>query len=474
MKKIFLIGLLSIILSACGGGGGGGVSTPPNSNPGITTVLRLLDVQNVAQTNSTVFLKAKLSDGTGKPVINETVYFTKISGVGDLSASSAPTDTAGVATIAVYSAAPGASTVLASVGSGAGQVRDRRTIFFTADGTPPAATMLLDVNSSPGNTVYNEASDFILFENSGDDTVEILATVYDREGFRIGGGWGVWWYADHSEAEFIITDNWTNANGQAQAIIKVVPESLRATDTHLSIYALAENGAFNMVTLFLRPVIVDSITVSADPTRIDSGGKSTISAVVKTSTGALVADGTVVNFTATGGGGIAPLATTKDGVAQATLNAPTLAAGSPHATIQVTASVGGKSGSTSVTVTAPALELPPPAPPVALAITPAAITVTDGAAPQTVSFILSGGTAPYTVTSSHPNIAFNDNGAGGGTANNGVKDGGEVGTWTNVANGGTVQVTIPANAVTANTVVTISAVSTGGGTAAAATLTINE
>jgi hypothetical protein len=355
IKKLLLIlSLLSIILSACGGGGGGGVSTPADTNPGTTTVLRLLDVQNVVQTNSTVFLKAKLSDGTGRPVINETVNFTKISGVGDLSASSAPTDTAGVATIAVYSATPGVATVLASVGSGAGQVRDRRTFFFTVDGIPPEATMSMSVNSVPGNSIFNESTDFILFENAGDDTVEIIATVYDREGSPVGGGWPVLWSSDYTEAVFIRTDEITNVFGQAQAIIQVVPESLRNTDTQINVAAWAANGAYNMVTLFLKPVIVDSVVVSANPNMIDSGGTSTISAVVKTNTGALVPDGTVVNFTSSGGG-VAPLATTTDGVAETIFTAPTRAAGSPNLTVQVTASVGGKSGSTTVTVIAPAL-----------------------------------------------------------------------------------------------------------------------
>src|SRR4030065_1681429 len=98
-KILFTLSLLSIlvILSGCGGGGGGGsVSAPPGTNPGVPSVIKLLDVQNIAQTNSSIYLKAKVLDGNGTPVINQPVYITIISGVGTLSAASINTDANGI------------------------------------------------------------------------------------------------------------------------------------------------------------------------------------------------------------------------------------------------------------------------------------------------------------------------------------------------------------------------------------------
>jgi len=122
-KKIFFtLSLFSILffLSGCGGGGGGGsLSTPPGTNPGIPSVIKLLDVQNIAQTNSTIFLKAKVLDGNGKPLPSVPVTFTNLSSpFGQLSATIANTDATGIATVTLNPESPGFATIAVDLYSG--------------------------------------------------------------------------------------------------------------------------------------------------------------------------------------------------------------------------------------------------------------------------------------------------------------------------------------------------------------------
>jgi hypothetical protein len=432
-KNIFFtLSLLSIlvILSGCGGGGGGGsMSAPPGANPGVPSVIKLLDVQNVAQTNSTIYLKAKVLDGTGKPVAGQTVFFTKVSGTGTLSAASTNTDGNGIATVTLNSPVSGFSTVLAEITAGAGQIRDRQTVFFTSNITFETS-MSLSVDSVPGDGIFDQPSDFVLFESTTDNTVEVLATVFDIAGFPVGGGWPVSWVTDHAEeVVFIRTDTITDLNGQARAIVQVVPDSLRDTDTTVNIGAFAANGAFNMVTLFLNPVTVNTVVVTANPSTVASGGTSTITAYATTTAGTPVPDGTIVNFTATGGSAVGtPFAVSDGGVATTTLTAPTVTS---DMNISVTASVGGKTGSAIISVTAPVI----PPTPLALTVVPATASILSTGG--TATFTISGGTSPYTTTSSDP-LRVYDTASGDGV-------------W----NGSSVLVHVPAGATAGTVTLTI-------------------
>jgi hypothetical protein len=102
-----------------------------------------------------------------------------------------------------------------------------------------------------------------------------------------------------------------------------VPSVLRDLPTTINITALAANGAFNMVSLTLAPVTIQTINVFANPATIESGGTSTITAQVLTNTGAPAPDGTTVNFTVSpsSSGGIDPFAQTTDGIAEAEFTA---------------------------------------------------------------------------------------------------------------------------------------------------------
>jgi hypothetical protein len=465
MKKfLILFFLISIIFSitGCGGNDSGSSSSPPGENPGVPSVFKLYPTQYIAQTNGYIYFKAKVLDGNGTPVKNTPVTFTNLSSIGTLSASNtivANTDDYGIATAHLFSTSPGFVTILAQVYTGIGQIRDRKTVFFTAsDVLPLSPSMALDVDSYPGgNGIYNESSDFILFDPppDPDNTVLILATVRDIYGLPTITG--ITWGSDHpTEVNPIYFDDNTNIYGQAKAIVEITPDVLRETDTFVSIYALADNGAFNMVTLFLKPVVIKAITVTADPTTVLPEDTSNITATVTLSSGTAgtATSGITVNFASYDAstctdpcdastcdpapcGAIDAFAQTTDGVATATFTAP-----ENEVTCRIIASAGGVNGCTDVIV---AKEV--------LAITPSTAVI-SGTLGDTLSFKISGGSAPYVVESDDPVHAYNTPG---------------VGFWNVATDGGTISVTIPP--LTGFGTVTLTATDSDGKTATA-TITI--
>lgn len=395
MKKIFIVvALIALSFSAlggCGGGGAGGPSMPPGENSGVASVVQLLPSTFIAQTNSSITLNTKVLDGNGIPVVNISVYFTNLSHpFGTLSSTVANTNAYGIASVTLYSTTPGFATILAQVNTGAGQVRDRKSVYFSTKDVL-AVTMSLDVESVPANetpVVYNDIHDITLFENDTDDTVSVIATVFDAGGVPVGGGMPVDWSASHTEAKFIFKEIQTDVNGQAKAVVQVTPSSIRNTETHINAMAYAFNGAANMVTLLLQPVVVDASksSLSAKPTIVNTGGTSELTAVVMLNTGHWAPDGTVVNFTTTCGT-VTPFAQTTSGVATGTFTAP-----ATPGTCTVTAKAGGVTiGSVAITVTT------------TLTVLPSTVSI-DGTAGGTATFTIFGGVAPYTVISNSTTI----------------------------------------------------------------------
>ncbi|MBI5073619.1 MAG: Ig-like domain-containing protein [Nitrospirae bacterium] len=402
-----LLFCLTIILAGCGGGGTESSSDPGGVNTAIPSVVKLLPVQFIAQTNSFITLKARVLDGNGNAVPNYPVSFTNMSLTGTLSAVTANTNNAGNAEVRIFSSTPGFATIIAQVTAGSGIVRDRKTIYFSTNDIL-ATAMSMDVNSVPGNSTYNEISDFTLFENATDDTVEVLATIFDAGGVPVGGGVGVSWDSEFKrtilnptgEANFLREEIVTNVFGQAKAVIQILPASIRNTETHLNVFAFSSNGSANMVTLFLQPVVVSAAasSLTADPLTVAPGGSSALTAVVKLTTGAVAPDGTIVNFTTTCGT-VTPFGQTTDGVATGTFKAPVT-----EGTCTVTATVQGVAiGSVDINVAR------------ALAVFPATASISGGTGGSAV-FTITGGTPPYNITST--NTAIVPNGpvaASGGT-----------------------------------------------------------
>ena len=396
MKKIIIL-LICLALSFCTlscGGGASSSSSPPGENPGTPSLVQLQPSHFIAQTNSVITLHGKVLDGNGKGVRNVPVRFTNLSSTGILSETTAKTNDSGIATVTLKSTTVGFSTLQAEVNSGVAIVRDRKTVFFSSISIgQPSPTLNLTVSGS-GNP-------FTLFENTNDNEVIVTATVFNGFGLRVAGI-DVLFGSDSSEATFplgsIVS---TDTNGQASVLVKVIPSELRILPTVLNITALAENGAFNMVSLTLEPVTIQTINVFANPTTIESGGTSTITAQVLTNTGSPAPDGTTVNFTVSpsSSGGIDPFAQTTDGIAEAEFTAAEVTS---DTTATVKASVGAIFKTVPITITAPPVE-PPPAP--ALTVTPTTASVSCTAGGDR-TFVVAGGVAPYKVTSSNPNVTL--------------------------------------------------------------------
>jgi hypothetical protein len=447
IKKFFMpVAFFTLIffMTSCGGSGGGSSSTSRGVNAGIPSVVKMTDVQHIVQTNSFAFFKARILDGNGTPVPNELVTFTNLSPIGTLNAVNATTvaytDDLGFATATVKSNEEGFVTVQAEVNSGAGQVRDRRTVFFTSGSLALFPFMILDVDSD-GDGSFNEPDDFILLQDETDNEVLVRATVFDQFGFRVGGT-GVLFGADapyrvgtddtapcsdgSADCEVVFpsgVQKFTNSLGEAFVLVRFEANSIRSIQTLFNVLAQADNGAFNLVTLFVEPVFIDRVILSADPSIVDTGGSSTISADVITNLNTPPPDETTVNFRTTCGS-VEPFGQTTDGRAEVDFTAP-----STEGTCTITGSVAGVSGFVSVRVTTE------------LTINPSTVGV-DGSTGAVLPFTISGGIGPYTTTSSDPINAFNDNGAGGGTAGDGIKNGTEGGVWT----GSSINVTVPVGA----------------------------
>jgi hypothetical protein len=408
MKRIIII-LILLALSfgnfSCGGGGAGSSDSPKGENPGTPSIVQLLPSHNIAQTNSYITFYAKVLDGNGTGVPNTNVRFTNLSPIGVLSSTTEKTDDLGIATVTLKSTTSGFSTIQAEVNTGVAIVREKKTVFFSSYST--ALSYLLNID------VSGKGDPYILFEPTqypDDNTVTITTTLFQLLGSYVSYVEGslVTFGADRpykisSDPDAVCSDGSdscdvifpagdeaiTNSFGQASVPVMVVPATLMSISTTLNIYAQSDTGAFNMVTLFLQPVTVSSVSVSANPKSVKSGGKSTITAYATTTAGTPVPDGTTINFSTTIGG-VEPFSQTTDGIAEAEFTAPEVTS---DTTATITASVGGKSGATTVTIIAPVI---------ALTVQPSSQTVTTVGNIATYTII--GGIPPYKVFTSRPDI----------------------------------------------------------------------
>lgn len=375
MKKYFIIFILltlSFVNFSCGGGGAGSSDSPKGENPGTPSIVQVLPSHYIAQTNSYITIHAKVLDGNGAGVPNVMVSFTNLSPIGVLNPISARTNKEGIATVNVGSNTPGFSTIQAEVNTGVGIVRDYKTVFFSPISTAQLTPYLDLYVDGDGDFTFNEDGDFILFQNENDNSVIIMAKLYNAASniagsvitfgsdrpYKIGADPDAK-CSDGSDACDVIfpagNEAITNSWGEASVPVMVVPSTLMPIPTTLNIYALADIGAFNMITLFLRPVTISKVFVSANPNIVESGKTSEISAIVTTTAGTPAPDGTTVNFRILSGvgGGIDPFGQTTSGVATATYTAPTLAEGGSDQIVTIEASAGGKKGTVTITVKAP-------------------------------------------------------------------------------------------------------------------------
>lgn len=435
-KTIIAILLLSIFLFNCGGGGSGGSSSPGGEKPGVPEIVQVLPSHYIALTNSAIIIRAKILNGNGGPVRDYPVTFTNLSPIGILiNENDVPvgnktvvrTNNSGLATIKVKSTTTGFATIMAEVAKGVGIVRDKKTVYFSST-LAAQPFMYLDADAD-GDGTYNESSDYTLFENNNasDNQVLIRATVFNKFGQRVSGA-PVQFSSDYpykigssttcsdlTTTCYVTFPNGntatTNSNGEAFILVQVDPV-LRNLITVLNITALADtNGdgyadAAGVYSLYLMPITLNSITVSASPNIVAPDAESTISASVKLNTGGPAPDGTAVGFVADCGS-VEPFALTTTGLASVKFKAPSSVPSS--GTCRVTATVDGLSNFVDITISSDLVVIPD-------------AQVVSGASGGTVSYVISGGVRPYTVSSSNRFAACN-------SSDSDCSDAEDSGTW---------------------------------------------
>lgn len=424
MKKVIILCMLlalSFSTYSCGGGGAGSSSSPDGENPKTPSIVKLMPSHYVAQTNSFISLHTKVLDGNGAAVKDVPVTFTNLSDpfgkisiksflsllglykqTGVLSTTTVKTNSLGIATVKLSSTTPGFATVQAEVNTGAGIVRDKKTVYFTFSlvTTTPPPTLKLHVDDGDG-TYDEKPADFELFKTPpGDNERTIKAVLLDGFGRPLQGK-SVLFGSDSPNEVQILTNNppLTNDKGEASVLIRVNPSIVTSFSRVLNITAAADsdgNGSYEtpaMLTLFLDKVEVDTIAVSARPSIVTTNGTSTIVAVVTLKTGTPTPDGTSVNFSATCGNDpfvIPPFASTTNanGTAQVIFTAP-----STPGTCEVAAIAGGVEGKTTINVVTSTL-----------VVIPATQTISDPKIDDFVTYEIKGGVGPYTVVASNPGL----------------------------------------------------------------------
>jgi len=366
-KLLLLLLILPLIftIQSCGNESGSGYQLP---GPGDPVYIKLKPARYAAQTYGCIDFYAEVHDANGKLLANIPVTFTNLAApFGRIFDSCGGTEIAqqviintdnwGRARITLYSAYPGFATILAQVSTGS-QPRDRKTVLFSDcdsfDCLVLAPSLELDVDSEPPDGYLNETRDFRIFDPpETDDKANLYATVRDQYDIPVFNA-HVIWASDHAEASFVST-GYTDTNGVATALVQFTPLSLSESETHVNVWAYSDNVSayvlpFDIVTFFLQPVYVETITVNANPSTVSPDGTSTITAMPTLNTGDPVPDGVSVIFTASCGS-VDPFAQTESGIATASYTAPGTAG-----TCTVTASINGVSGSTSIIVEEPAPE----------------------------------------------------------------------------------------------------------------------
>jgi hypothetical protein len=392
MKKVFIIfALLAFAFSFTGcGGGGGSLDSPKGENPGKSTLVELTPSHFVSHTNSDITLHATVLDGNGNPVRNKAVRFTNLSPIGVLNEITDNTDANGIATVTLHSHEVGFATIQAEVDEGLNQVRDRTIVFYSDFALAwPQPYIALDIDAD-SDGIYNEPSDFNFFETPTDDTATLRATAFDEFGKRIVG-MNVTFSGD-SGASFPLGDTFmTNSNGQAFTTLKVSPTSVVGQETSLLVQAVGSNGSADSMVVFLRPVFITGITLTASPTGVISGETSTVTATITTSAGT-IPDDIAVQFSVSPAtlGSVAPVvALTDNGAAQTTFTPSDTQTG----TATITASLANFTGSVNIVVTTE------------LTVSPESLTV-SGLAGGTATYVISGGVAPYALTADTANAAL--------------------------------------------------------------------
>ncbi|MBF0564633.1 MAG: hypothetical protein HQK89_05265 [Nitrospirae bacterium] len=365
----------------------------------------------------------------------------------------------GQAAVQVTSTASGFVTVEAVAGGG---LMDKKSVLFGSSGAKSFSPIFVSVSfDGNGNGVYDENDDFKVCQGTTTNTVKLRATVYYK-GERVSGSTGingqpvyvyissdndrlttfpyniyfdsvnnVCTYPDKSVngapasgAGCIYTGTFNNlsqnhvkedfvtinSTGDAYSTFNVNCQ-LTATEQTLNLFAVTSTFVlpeFSSIvafqgqggaSLFLEPITVTSVKLTANPTQVAVGSSSAITATVNTNLGnATAPDGTLVQFTVDCQDVSVPSASVSPNPAQTVNGVATTIFTSNAIPVNGTCTVTGKAGGVT---SAPATFTIVPV----LSVNPAAATLTDPKIGDTYTFQIIGGTPAYTVTSDNPAVS---------------------------------------------------------------------
>ncbi|MBF0539546.1 MAG: hypothetical protein HQL03_14970 [Nitrospirae bacterium] len=385
----------------------------------------------------------------------------------DVAVYKVQTDIYGRAGIKVNSTTSGYVTVEAYTDAG---LMARRSMLFVSSGTTinqfTPISVVLDIDSN-NNGVYNEADDYKVCQTKADQTVNVRATVYFKGEKAAGVGmilttdlnnlvnfynniYGIYTvdpttgvrtltgcdyngdgvvdsicFTTHTSTSgvpsywFSEDRVYTNSAGMAYTVFTISCQTI-TQERLISVLATTDSYSFpefsstakysgtGSTTLFMEPVIVSSITVTANPTEVATGQTSYITASVNTTLGnATAPDGTFVQFyadckdsTATALSSFNPqTAQTVNGIATTIFTAPTQIPTGDTGQCTIQARVASVSGFVPLTANR------------ALAVTPTTQTLTDPNVGDTATYNVVGGAKPYSVRSGDPHVTVSISGS---------------------------------------------------------------
>lgn len=376
--------IVLFILTGCGGGGsttGDATEPPPPIHPGHVVKVDLTTSNRIAQTGNTIYLIARALDANGKGVSGAMIVFTS-TGVGTLSSNYQTTNGDGYAYGGVYSSVPGSATVRAF-----NQNLSHSLDVYFADGEIKNKLKLsVDRN---GNNVFDEAVDFIISGTTG-EKVKVMTTYTDGGGAPLANK-TLKVFSNSTSVVFESPNLKTDNNGKASTFMTFTNQ---LNTVYVDVVAEAEDGTVGSVSLKVQTFILGEILIYADKASIKTDETATVTACLYSDLGQPIKmKGLKINYEVSpaDAGEVLPFTFTNE-TGCATNTFKPLKDGNT----KIIASFTDKKSEMTMKVTKAVTPL---------AVMPAAPSVKKDA---TTPIMITGGVAPYAVTSLHPELTDPD------------------------------------------------------------------
>lgn len=382
--SILLVLILCIAVSGCGGGGsttGNAPDNPNPTNPGQTVKVELTTSNRIVQTGNTIQLIGRALDANGKGVSGVAIVFTS-TGVGTLSSNYQITNSDGYAYAGVFSSVAGSATVRAF-----NQNLSHSLDVYFADGEIKNKLKLsVDRN---GNNVFDEAVDFTISGTTG-EKVKTRVTYTDGGGAPLANK-TVKVFSNSTSVVFENPNLKTDNYGNASTFMTFVNQ---LNTIYVDVVGEADDGTVGSVSLKVQTFVLGEMLIYADKVSIKNDETATVTACLYSDLGQPIKMKELkINFgvSPSDAGEILPFAfTNENGCASDTFKPL------KDGDTKVTASFADKKSELTIKVTKTVKPL---------TVIPSSPSVKKD---STVLIMISGGVAPYTVISLHPELTDPD------------------------------------------------------------------